>query len=338
MKIPIKFVSTLSIKQNEELRATKKNSDKARIRQRANAILLSSKAFSIDQIADISGVDRDTVSSWIDKWEELGQSGLEDKPRSGNPGILTESEKKLVIDLCQENPRSIPTIIAKLVEKTGKHVSESTIKRILKSAKLTWKRVRKSIKSKRNDEEFKAAQLEIKKLTEQHQNGEIELWSFDESGFDLQPSVPYAWQPIGETIEVPSKRSRRLNILGFFTPDNDLEAFCFDGTVNTDVVVACFDQFATRKTSKTRIVLIDNASIHTNAEFVIHLDKWENKGVVVRSLPTYCSELNFIEMLWRFIKYYWLPFSAYLSFDNLRTELENILKKIGSEFRINFAS
>jgi len=36
------------------------------------------------------------------------------------------------------------------------------------------------------------------------------------AGFDLQPSVPYAWQPIGTTIEVPSEKSQRLNVLGFY--------------------------------------------------------------------------------------------------------------------------
>ena len=299
---------------------------------------MSSKKFSIDKIADISGSSRDTVSSWIDKWEQFGINSLKDKPRSGNPGILTLEEKQLVIEFCQENPRSIPTLIAKLIEKTGKRVSETTIKRILKAAKLTWKRVRKTMKNKRDNDEFEAAKLEIQELTEQHKNGDIELWSFDEAGFDLQPSVPYAWQPVGEIIEVPSQRSKRLNVLGFLTPDNDLESFCFEGTVDTDVVVACFDKFAARKTSKPRIVIIDNASTHTNAEFIIHLQKWEKKGVIVRSLPTYCSELNFIEILWRFIKYQWLPFSAYLSLDNLRKELDNILKNFGSEFIINFAS
>jgi hypothetical protein len=92
--------------------------------------------------------------------------------------------------------------------------SDSTIKRILKSAKRTKKRVRKSLKSKLHSEEFDAAQLELKELTKQHENGEIELWFFDESGFDQQPTVPGAKQPIGETIEVPSTSSPRLNVLG----------------------------------------------------------------------------------------------------------------------------
>ena len=153
----------------------------------------------------------------------------------------------------------------------------------------------------------------------------------------MQPCVPYAWQPIGQTIEILSKHSKRLNVLGFLTPDNDFESFCFEGTVTTDVVIACFNRFVNKKTSKPRIVLIDNAPIHTNAEFIIHLSEWKKKGVTVLSLPTYSAELNIIEILWRFIKYQWLPFSAYLSFQHLVEEVQNILKLIGSKCAINFS-
>ena len=338
MKIAVKFVYPLTEEQTNELKNIVKNSEKHRVRQRAHAILLSSDGFSVDNIAQIFGVTRDTVSGWIDKWEQSGLEGLEDKSRPGNPGTLTQSEKQLVIELCKETPRSIPSIIAALFEQTGKHVSDSTIKRILKSAKLTWKRVRKSLKSKQDEEEFEAAQLELKELMKQHEDGEIELWFFDESGFDQQPSVPYAWQPIGETIEIPSKKSTRLNVLGFLTPDNQFESYCFEGTVDTDIVTACFDEFAKIRTEKPRYVIIDNASIHTSDDFLFKLPEWLEKGIHIRSLPSYCPELNLIEILWRFIKYYWLPFSAYLSFGNLKNEVENILSKIGSELRINFAS
>jgi uncharacterized protein YneF (UPF0154 family) len=58
----------------------------------------------------------------------------------------TESEKDLVIELAKKNPRSISTIMAILFEETGKHVSETTIKRILKAAGFIWKRVAKIYK------------------------------------------------------------------------------------------------------------------------------------------------------------------------------------------------
>ncbi|HIE01211.1 MAG TPA: helix-turn-helix domain-containing protein [Thiotrichaceae bacterium] len=41
------------------------------MRQRAHAIILSSKQFSIDEIVSIFGVGRNVVSYWITKWEHF---------------------------------------------------------------------------------------------------------------------------------------------------------------------------------------------------------------------------------------------------------------------------
>ena len=52
----------------------------------------------------------------------------------------------------------------------------------------------------------------------------------------------------------------------------------------------------------------------------------------------YSPELNIIEILWRKIKYERMPFSAYESYKKLESELRNILKNVGTEFFVNFAS
>ncbi len=333
-----KIVSKLNEEQTIELEKMLKESEKPRVRQRAQVIILNNQGYCIDEIAKICGIRRNTVSSIIDKWERDGLNGLEDKSHPGRPCILTESEKDLVIELAKKNPRSILTIMALLFEETGKPVSDTTIKRILKAAGFIWKRVRKSTKDKRDDEEFEKAKKEINDLKKQHKDNEIELWFFDETGFDLQPTVPYAWHKQGETIEIPSRKSKRLNVLGFLTPDNCFEPFCFESNVNTDIVIACFDAFAEREHDKNRVIIIDNASIHTSGQFLDCIQKWEKKGINLKFLPAYSPELNIIEILWRFIKYDWLPFSAYLSFNNLINEVDNILRNIGSNFKIDFAS
>ena len=61
-----------------------------------------------------------------------------------------------------------------------------------------------------------------------------------------------------------------------------------------------------------------------------------SNGLIVKYLPAYSPELNLIEMLWRFIKYYWLPFSAYASFQSLVAAVEAILKGVGTDYRIDF--
>ncbi len=41
--------------------------------------------------------------------------------------------------------------------------------------------------------------------------------------------------------------------------------------------------------------------------------------------------LNLIEILWRKIKYDWIPFSAFQSFNYLKSDLFHILANIGSD-------
>lgn len=176
MNIPTKFVSTLNEEQIIELNRIIKESEKPRVRQHAQAVLLSNQGYCIDEIAKICGVRRNTISSRIDKWEHDGFNELEDPFRPGRPCSLSDGEKELVIDFARENPRSVLKIRALLFDQTGKSVSDTTIKRILKAAGFIWKRVRKSTKDQRNDDEFNAASDEINNLKQQHKAGEIERW------------------------------------------------------------------------------------------------------------------------------------------------------------------
>ena len=57
---------------------------------------------------------------------------------------------------------------------------------------------------------------------------------------------------------------------------------------------------------------------------------------MITYLPAYAPELNLIEILWRFITYYWFPFSAYTSFQCLCQAVEDILTRFGTDDTINF--
>lgn len=217
----------------------------------------------------------------------------------------------------------------------GKTVSRSTLKRLISAAKGRWKRGRQSLRSKCDPGEFAQSKQEIADLRRRKQRHEIELFYFDESGFCLESSIPYAYQLPGEELELPCSQSARLNVLGFLSPAMLFHSFVFECSVNSDVVIACFDSVSERSTQETWVV-IDNAPMHTSDAFAECLERWEAKGLFVYRLPAYSPELNLIEILWRFIKYWWLPFSAYCSFDALVQAVAEILRKIGDEFVIHF--
>lgn len=166
----------------------------------------------------------------------------------------------------------------------------------------------------------------------------IELFYFDQSGFTLTPSVPYAWQPRGQTLAIPSAASPRVNVLGFLSPTNQSFFRTEVGAVKTRTVITALDAFAaqTAQAGQLRLVVLDNASIHTSHAFQARIPEWFRQGVGLHSIPPYSPELNRIEILWRKIKYQWLPPKAYLSFTHLKTELQAILNQFGSKYKITF--
>jgi transposase len=334
--IIMRYVHPLTDEQRQHLEHTMKADPSFRARVRAHSLLLSDQGTTINDIAQTYQVDRDTVSTWLKHWEQQGPASLHDKPRSGRPNKLTPDEQQLAAQYLKEEPRSSKAVVDRLVHRTQKHISISTLKRLAKKARLRWKRMRKSLKKLRDPDAFARGKRELEALQTQEDQGKIALYYFDEAGFALDPTIPYAWQEPGSVIELPVMRYGRLNVLGFMNRNNDLHSFMFEHSIHTGVVIACFDAFCQTITKKT-VVVVDNASIHTSEEFVERIPYWKQHGLIVKYLPPYSPELNLIEILWRRIKYAWLPFSAYACFNALSEALADILRQVGSEYQITFA-
>ena len=161
MKVATKFVSCLTNEEKPCLEDMMRQDPSRRVRMRAHSLLLSAQGSSIDEIAGIYKVHRDTVSSWIDHWQACGTDGLADKPRSGSPPKLNDAEQALLKSLIHAYPSSPRTVLAKLTEQTGKTFSQPSLRRCARAWGLRWKRVRKSLKSKRDEQAFNQAKQEI---------------------------------------------------------------------------------------------------------------------------------------------------------------------------------
>jgi transposase len=338
MKTPTKFVNPLTAAQREELQAIMKSTAPQRKRMRAHAVLLSARRYSLDQIADIYQVDRDRVSQWLERWEAAHMDGLDDEPRSGRPPKLTDAERQDVVKITLQEPRSIKTGLKRIAAEVGKLLSGETLRTLLSTEGYIWKRMRRSSRARRDEGEFRAAEAELAAMRARDLAGTsaFDLWYYDEAGFTLPPAIPYAWQRVGQRLELASTHGPRQNVLGFFNLRNQFHSFAFQGAIDSHTVIHCFELFHHQQ-QRPAVVVVDNAPIHTSDDFEDELERWQKEDLYVKFLPPYCPELNLIELLWRKVKYEWLPLDAYQNFKTMTASLFDVLKGIGSKYRITFA-
>jgi len=152
------------------------------------------------------------------------------------------------------------------------------------------------------------------------------------------PNVPYAWQKKDETLELDSAKSKSTNVLGFLKRDNTFRPYLIDGSVTSFIVVEVFEDFIqTLEPQRQTVIIIDNAPTHTSEYFQLYEERWNGRQVTLCHLSAYFPELNIIEILWRLIKYKWLPWRAYQSIETLMQELLKVLLNGGKKFTVSFA-
>jgi transposase len=121
-----KFVAALSEDDQAALEQMHLHGRATRQRQRAHAVLLSAQGFTLDQLADILRADRDTVSGWLNQWQEQGLAGLADAPKSGRKRKIDGSLEMLLRDILIENPSPNMRAVLQAEIKKREHKSPGT--------------------------------------------------------------------------------------------------------------------------------------------------------------------------------------------------------------------
>lgn len=101
-------------------------------------------------------------------------------------------------------------------------------------------------------------------------------------------------------------------------------------------MIEVFNLFVEQLTKDT-IVVIDNAPTHTSKKFKEQIKIWEEKGLRIFFLPPYSPQLNPIEQLWKFMKYYWMEFDAYKSIENMKNYVEKVIIEYGNKYEVIFS-
>jgi len=86
---------------------------------------------------------------------------------------------------------------------------------VLKSKGYVWKKIHKSLKSKRKQEAFGAFYKRLEYWQNRAEKRQLDLFYFDEAGFNLTPCIPYTWQKKNTSIELFAQRGSTQTVFGF---------------------------------------------------------------------------------------------------------------------------
>lgn len=305
------------------------------VRQRAHCLILAAQGVKAEELMKIFQVSYKTIYNWFERWESEGMVGLYNQPGRERKSTFDIEQKTKIREWATQEPRQLKKVVQKVKEEWGIKISTRTIKRILKMFYMSWHRMRRGVGGEPNPEEYQRKTEELSELKRQDNDGKINLYYLDESGFSLIPAVPYAWQNVGEYLTIKSQHSRRLNVLGIMNRKNDLKSYVSEQSINSDVVIACIDAFFP-EVDKPTVIVVAQSSIHTSDAVFDKLAEWQARGLSIFVLPSYSPQLNLIEILWRFIKYKWIEIDAYDSWKTFVASVERILREFGKNYVINF--
>jgi len=119
MKTHTRFIAKLKPKDKQALNDLVKHSESSRARNRAKAILLSAQGRNVTELTEIFEVSHNTIYTWFDRWENERIEGIADKPRSGAPSQLSDSEKEIVLELLKKHPHSPKLVLAEVSSRLG---------------------------------------------------------------------------------------------------------------------------------------------------------------------------------------------------------------------------
>jgi len=139
----MKNIINLTPKTIAELENIIKFNDKFRARKRAEAILLSYKGKTVNEIIGILDLQKQAVWKWFRNFEKDGVKSLYEKPGRGRKSPLRDLQVDEVKAIAINCP-SVPIVNAKIRAKFNIKVSNETMRKFLKNLQLKLDSSKKS--------------------------------------------------------------------------------------------------------------------------------------------------------------------------------------------------
>ena len=205
-------IGPLSDEQRQALEQVRRRAV-GRVSQRAHMVLLSTRGYTVEQIAEIFGVGEDVVRKWLHRYERSGPLGLDDRPRPGRPS--KDRLARHIVDAQASNPPcnnglvqggwTVGLLAAFLATRFRLVLSPASVRRYLHQAGWRWARPRLAPAThapRGQRKEDPATHLKLALIAQAVASAATVLY-LDECDLHLLPVIRACWMK-GPRLRVPT--------------------------------------------------------------------------------------------------------------------------------------
>jgi transposase len=274
-----------------------------RVSDRIRMVLLASRGYSLAQIAAIFECDEATVKRWVERYQQEGESGLQDRPRSGRPRKADAVARSALCQAVEQTPARLGyrfgywttgTLVAHLAQRVGICLSAATVRRLLRLLAYRWGRPRLILPV---DPAAAAIMWQVcDRIVRAPATAAIVC--LDECDVHLLPVLRAMWMRRAQQVDVPSPgANRKRTVFGALEWSTGRWLYQITQRKRTGEFIAFLEHLALAYAARPVLVVLDNASIH-HAHAV---ERWlgEHTQVQLLFLPAYSGHRhNPVEKVW----------------------------------------
>lgn len=248
------------------------------------------KSAYVDNIQYIWKIGRSTFYKWLSLYREGKLNAINNRRRQYNTKITLKIQKYIVTSIISLTFLKVNKIVEEVKKIFKTKISRSSVYRILKNNKITYKKV-----YQKKNPHIESNKEEVKELMDKLKGKDI--ISVDESHIVLDTYLPYGWSKRGERIEKIVKKinNNRYSLLMAIDKRKIMGYKLLKGSVNGII----FKKFIEDLKINGKHVLLDNARIHHTKEF--KKMSTDNQIDLIYNVA-YNPETNPIEMVFSMLK------------------------------------
>jgi transposase len=274
------------------------------IRKRGIALIKSGRKKG--DVANLFGVNKNTVSNWCKRYKDEGSQGLTDKKRgakSENCKLLTEAQesqiRKLIIDKYPEQyklPFALWTrkAVQELAEQQfGIVLARSTMGYYLRSWGFTPQKPKKKAYEQKPKQVEQWLEEEYPAIKKRAKEEHAEIHWGDETGCKNRCNHGRSYAPKGKTpVKESMAKSFKINMISTVTNQGKVEFMIYSENMNADKLIEFLKQLI-KSNEKKIFLILDNLKVHHCKIVKEWLEREEIKQKLeVFWLPSYSPELN----------------------------------------------